>query len=284
MITKRTQELKAVITSRSQSPSAQMSGPSSSGSNGLARGSAAYHTPEPSDTSSGGAAKHAVHARHSSSHAISDEVELPPLRAVSRSAIAPPRLRQLLAHGSPPSFDDEIAMTEAMDNAGTLIRPSSPPPPNTPTPPRHRPSTVSRAQTAALAELEDLANLPPDALFSSPPLPSHKSIRVEASRARSGALAGPGPSTQQAKAARADAILQESRPVQLDVVHPWTKEVNKKLRDIFKLPGFRKHQKEAIDTTMAGKDGELLTTKAETDGVVFVLMPTGGGKSLTCKP
>ncbi|KAL5358700.1 hypothetical protein BJX96DRAFT_163931 [Aspergillus floccosus] len=49
--------------------------------------------------------------------------------------------------------------------------------------------------------------------------------------------------------------------------HPWSKEVRTVLKDRFHLRGFRMNQLEAIDATLSGKDA-------------FILMPTGGGKSL----
>ena len=48
---------------------------------------------------------------------------------------------------------------------------------------------------------------------------------------------------------------------------PFRSEIHAKLKELFKMDTFRTNQLEIIETALSGKD-------------VFVLMPTGGGKSL----
>ncbi|KAF7539016.1 hypothetical protein G7Z17_g12506 [Cylindrodendrum hubeiense] len=71
-----------------------------------------------------------------------------------------------------------------------------------------------------------------------------------------------GASKKQATPAVAEARI----PPEL-MRHSWSPEVQRMLKDRFRMRGFRHNQLEAINATLGGEDA-------------FVLMPTGGGKSL----
>jgi hypothetical protein len=211
------------------------------------------YTPEPSDTGSRSRTGIVnLNRTSSSSHLASDDVlDLPRVPRPTQASMRKPPSTMIPNQSD---FDHDIEMAEAMDNATHMRRPMSPSS-RTQGSSRRRQALQDEIHAAALAELEDL---PMDDIFSSPTtLPPSRPIRHEASTARS-MMGGPGPSTQQAQQARAQAIREAPpAPVQMLKKHPWTKEIDKKLREIFKLPGFRHHQREAVDATMGGRDGEF---------------------------
>lgn len=152
----------------------------------------------------------------------------------------------------PPEIDDiDLAMAEESDSRQEQFIPptSSPSPPPIATPSRSTRNTKGAlARQAAIAAME---NIPPDPPFLSNQLVS-KSARPQSSAPkpiRANAVAGPSTQTL-AKS------VQATKIVHIETRHPWSKEVEDKMKTYFKIPRFRYHQKEAIDETMAGKDGE----------------------------
>lgn len=188
----------------------------------------------------------------------------PLMQFTTRSTGAPHTSRRRPAPSPSPNWDPvDLALAEegfpsepdiALDEE--LIPPSTPPHPFTP-PRQNQPlPPVPINEQAALSEFADL---PMDEIFSSPIKTPPRPSRNQQSSSQIGqdALGGPGPSSSAARAARVAAVALQPRTIVVEKKYAWTKEVETKLRQVFKLPDFRKHQKEAINETMAGKDGEL---------------------------
>ncbi|GMK55565.1 hypothetical protein CspeluHIS016_0206210 [Cutaneotrichosporon spelunceum] len=201
-----------------------------------------------------------------------------PLNPISRPLVpnarpqpeAGPSRRMLVPDSSPPPDIDErdIEMAEEGDWDGPPEDLPKTPTRRTAPPLRKASSGVVVDRAAALAEFNDVDV---HMLDSSPPRSPERSIRVEGSTSRAVQRAASRSSPNDPKPTRARPPQPGLTPrsiVKPRRKHGWSVEIHQKLRQVFKINMFRTNQEDAIDATMAGKD-------------VFVLMPTGGGKSLT---
>ena len=102
---------------------------------------------------------------------------------------------------------------------------------------------------------DEFDDIPPEMMEVQPdPIPS-RPIRAERSAPRAVA---PRSSQPRAGPSSSQPVVIAPKPVKVDIKHQWDKEVMGKLKNYFQLPSFRDKQKEAIDATMSGKDGERL--------------------------
>lgn len=129
------------------------------------------------------------------------------------------------------------------------------------TPPRRNATALSRTTSGVVADrdtaLAEFADFDVHMLDSSPLKSPERPIRTEASTYRpppqpptSSPVGGPAPSQQQPR------IVPPSSTVKNIEKCKWDKEVEFRLREQFKLSSFRHNQREAINETMAGNDGE----------------------------
>lgn len=166
------------------------------------------------------------------------------------------RRSRLVPASPPPDIDDfDIEEAEAdITDVEELVPPSSPirnPAPRTSRQLAPQPSVEAQAEEA-------LQGVDLEAFWSPSPSPSRSSSPAEITR-RPARVEVPSSASMEQNSSAAQSsgsVAVTPRIHQVEKQYAWSKEVNQKLRQVFMLPNFRTHQKEAIDETMAGKDGE----------------------------
>lgn len=230
---------------------------------------------------------HGVRSHHPSSDPPAPSRQSPGAVPAEQPPAGPSRRSRLVPASPPPEIDDfDIEEAEGdITDVDELVPPSSPPMENSApapqTPRRLAPQPSVEAQAEEVMQGVDLKAFwsPSPSPSRSPPPPAEFTGRPARNQV---SLSTPMPRPGPAAADVSEPAAVTPRIHQVEKQYPWSKEVNQKLRQVFMLPNFRTHQKEAIDETMAGRDGKLRRRGFELTSV-FVLMPTGGGKSLTCE-
>ena len=248
---KRLKELQAALSARSQGISSSTPSGTASRSVGLVL------PPTPSSTSGGtgpttGMLPHESQFSSRAGPSVGRRTVVVGSPVQANASASPSGSRTSLSKPAPyahpstsSSFDEhDISIAEELVSLETheIIPPSTPPAPVvTPPRPDRNAGAIARQLAIEQARREEAASL---ALAER----RYPSPRAEASSSRG------MPEASQPSSSLPDAGARAPKVNQIEA-RPWDKEVEQRLRQVFKLPGFRTHQREAVNETMAGNDG-----------------------------